>query len=78
MIRSASSEVQIIAATQSPGFISNFLPEDIIVTDKSEAENQTIFRRLSTEDLKIWLDDFTLGDLWEQNIINAAQPFTKL
>lgn len=77
MIQAASGKSQIIAATQSPGLISNFSPEDIIVVDKSEEEKQTVFNRLNLESLNIWLQDFTLGDLWERNIINAAQPFTK-
>lgn len=77
MIQAASSVTQIIVATQSPSLISNFSPEDIVVIDKSEEENQTIFNRLSSENLNVWLQDYTLGDLWERNIINAAQPFTK-
>jgi predicted ATPase len=77
MIQAASNVTQIIVATQSPSLISNFSPEDIVVIDKSEEENQTIFNRLSSENLSVWLKDYTLGDLWERNIINAAQPFTK-
>jgi predicted ATPase len=77
MMQSASSKAQIIAATQSPGLISNFAPEDVIVIDKSETENQTIFNRLDSESLTNWLENYTLGDLWERNIINAAQPFEK-
>lgn len=77
MIQSASSKAQVIVATQSPSLISSFSPEDIIVIDKDEKENQTVFRRLSKDFLESWLDDYTLGDLWERNIINAAQPFRK-
>ncbi|WP_299290907.1 AAA family ATPase [uncultured Mucilaginibacter sp.] len=77
MMQAAATKCQIIAATQSPGLISNFSPEDIIVMDKSEEENQTVFNRLNSESLNIWLQEFTLGDLWERNIINSAQPFTK-
>lgn len=77
MIQTASSATQIIVATQSPSLISNFSPEDIVVIDKSDEENQTIFNRLNSENLNVWLEDYTLGDLWERNIINAAQPFTK-
>jgi predicted ATPase len=77
MIQFASSKAQVIVATQSPGLISNFAPEDVIVMDRSEAENQTVFNRLQSENLKIWLEDATLGELWERNIINAAQPFLK-
>jgi len=77
MMQSASGKAQIIAATQSPGLISNFSPEDVIVIDKSENENQTVFQRLTTDSLEKWLENYTLGDLWERNIINAAQPFIK-
>lgn len=77
MIQAASSKTQIIVATQSPSLISNFSPEDIVVTDKSVEEKQTIFKRLDSTSLDAWLQDFSLGDLWERNIINAAQPFTK-
>lgn len=77
MIQAASSKTQIIVATQSPSLISNFSPEDIVVTDKSVEERQTIFKRLDSTSLDAWLQDFSLGDLWERNIINAAQPFTK-
>ena len=77
MIQTASSESQIIIATQSPSLISHFKPEDVIVVDKSESENQSIFKRLDSESLDIWLEEYSLGDLWERNIINAAQPFEK-
>ena len=78
MIQVASSKSQVIVATQSPGLISKFNPEDIVVIDRSVTENQTVFNRLNSEDLKIWLDEFTLGDLWERNIINSGQPFVKI
>ena len=77
MIQSASSKAQIIIATQSPGLISHFSPEDIIVVDRSDEENQTIFKRLDSDSLGLWLQDYSLGDLWERNIINSAQPFNK-
>lgn len=78
MIQSASSKSQIIVATQSPGLISKFEPEDVIVMDRSVEENQTVFKRLNSDDLNVWFEKFTLGDLWEQNIINSGQPFIKV
>jgi predicted ATPase len=78
MIQTASNKSQIIVATQSPGLIAKFNPEDIVVIDRSVEEKQTIFSRLNSEDLRTWLDEFTLGDLWERNIINSGQPFSKI
>lgn len=77
MIQVASAKAQIIAATQSPGLISQFTPEDVVVIDKSKQENQSVFKRLDSDSLNRWLQDYTLGDLWERNIINAAQPFIR-
>jgi predicted ATPase len=77
IIKSASEKAQIIAATQSPGLINNFSPEDVIVIDRNQEENQTIFKRLDEESLSHWLEDYKLGELWVSNIINAAQPFYK-
>ena len=74
MIQAASSnESQVIIATQSADLISYFEPEDIIAIDQKDG--CTVFNRLNTEDLKLWLVDYSLGDLWQRNIINKAQPF---
>jgi predicted ATPase len=51
MIKSASNKSQIIVGTQSPGLITKFNPEDVVVIDKSIEENQTVFSRLNFEDL---------------------------
>ena len=31
-------------------------------------------RRLDGDELRLWLDDYTLGDLWRQNILKGGQP----
>ena len=77
MFHSVSSTSQIIAATQSPGFINNFQPEDIIVIDRDANVHQSTFRRLDRASLEVWLQEFSLGYLWERNIIDGAQPFEK-
>ncbi len=77
MIQSVSQKAQIIVATQSPSLISNFEAEDVIVVDKSKEERQSIFKRLDSENLTTWLEEYNLGELWERDIINAAQPFMK-
>ena len=77
LIEAASSQTQIILSTQSVNLVDCFKPEDVVTVDRSAEENQSIFKRLDTETLKIWLEDHTLGELWERNIINSAQPFSK-
>ncbi len=77
MIQIASQKAQIIISTQSVTLVDCFNPEDIITVDRDATVRQSIFQRLKMEDFKIWLDEHSLGELWERNIINSAQPFLK-
>jgi len=73
MIKSASLKgCQIIIATQSTDLISHFSPEDIITVDQIDGESK--FKRLNSDDLKQWLEDYTIDDLWKRNIITTGQP----
>lgn len=73
MIESASNRgCQIIVATQSTELISYFSPKDIITVDLINGES--VFNRLDEEDLKGWLEDYTIGDLWKRSIITGGQP----
>ena len=69
IIRSVSSERQIIISTQSTDLLNGFEPEDILVTDFSNGE--TNLRRLDGESLKNWLEDYTLGELWHKNLLGG-------
>ncbi|MGV3599434.1 MAG: AAA family ATPase [Bacteroidota bacterium] len=68
----AAKECQVIIATQSTDLISHFEPEDIITVDQRNGES--IFERLDSEKLKVWLEDYTIDDLWKRNIITTGQP----
>lgn len=70
MIKSAAANGnQVIVSTQSVSLIDNFEPEDIITVDRDE--EQSVFRRLDSGDLEDWLDEYTVGDLWNKNVIGA-------
>ena len=73
LIKSASQRgCQIIVDTQSVELINYFTPEDIITVDYKNGES--VFERLDEASLAIWLEDFSLGELWKGNFING-QPF---
>lgn len=73
MIKSAAArECQVIIATQSADLINHFDADDIITVDQIEGESR--FNRLTEESLSEWLDDYSVGDLWQRNIINGGQP----
>lgn len=63
---------QVILATQSAELISNFTPEDIITVNMDNGTS--VMQRLDSGQLSSWLNDYTLGDLWKQNILKGGQP----
>ena len=65
LVKQASVETQVILSTQSPQLLDNFDPEDVLVVDR--VNGGTSFTRLNTEQLGEWLDDYSLGQLWEKN-----------
>ncbi|MDM8551987.1 AAA family ATPase [Desulfobacterales bacterium HSG2] len=73
LLRQAESRTQIIAATQSATFLNYFRPEDVIVTDRENGES--VFRRLSSENLNEWLDEYSLGELWQKNVFEGGPGY---
>lgn len=65
MVRSVATETQVILATQSPLILDNFDPQDVLVADR--VQGSTVLARLKTERLQAWLEDYSLGQLWEKN-----------
>ena len=72
LIRKASAKSQVIISTQSVALVSNFDVADIITVDRRD--NQSVFSTLDTDKLSHWIEDFSLGELWEKSIING-QPY---
>lgn len=68
-IKAAARHTQIIVATQSVEMLNHFDPADVIVTERHDGETQ--FRRLDPADLKVWLERYSLGELWEKNVIGG-------
>ena len=80
LVRKAASRSQIILATQSATLVNEFEPEDIITVDRQkvepdraagEVEWKSVFRRLDVESLGDWLEEYTMGELWEKNVIGG-------
>ncbi|MBU2569998.1 MAG: AAA family ATPase [Gammaproteobacteria bacterium] len=69
LIKRASEQKQLIISTQSVELIEHFSANDIIVVDR--VNNASTFKRLNEENLKDWLEDYSLGELWKQNIIGG-------
>lgn len=69
LIKSASSEHQLIISTQSVELVNQFDAEDLIVVDKHQGAST--FKRLNNDELGEWLEDYSLGELWKKNILGG-------
>jgi predicted ATPase len=62
LLQDAATRTQVIVATHSPHIVAKLDPEQVIVTEKVDGE--THLTQLRTRDLKNWLKDFSLAELW--------------
>jgi len=68
-VTTRSAATQIIVATQSALLLNEFDPEDVIVVERHHGEST--FRRLQSADLSEWLKEYTLGELWQKNVLGG-------
>ena len=69
LVRQCSLKRQVVIATQSPTLVDQFEPEDVLVADR--VDGRTELKRLDRDRLVKWLEDYTLGQLWEKNEIGG-------
>ncbi len=65
LVKQASIKSQVILSTQSSLLLDHFQADDVMVADLTDGA--TLFTRLESERLKTWLEDYSLGQLWEKN-----------
>lgn len=65
LIRQASVDTQVIVSTQSSLLLDHFRPDDVLVANRVEGSTQ--LERLEDSRLAKWLEDYSLGQLWEKN-----------
>lgn len=70
-IRMVSKTSQVIVSTQSPLLLNEFSCGDIITAEYDNIHQRSILRRHKEEDLREWLQDYTLGELWEKNVLGG-------
>lgn len=69
MLDAASEQTQILVATQSVTLLDNFPIEQVIVADHDG--RGSLFRRLKADDYQMWLENFSIGELWEKNVLGG-------
>jgi predicted ATPase len=69
LMRSISLTAQLIVSTQSVELVNQFSPEDIIVVE--HRNNESLFKRYTEAELADWLTEYSLGDIWQKNVIGG-------
>lgn len=69
LVRSASQRMQIILSTQSVALLNQFQLEQVIVVEREAGVS--VFKRLEPREFESWLENYTIGELWEQNILGG-------
>ncbi len=69
----ASSRMQLIITTHSDRLIEAFsdMPESVIVCEKENGSST--LRRLSAEQLSLWLKEYSLGELWTKGQLGGTR-----
>lgn len=70
LFKKASNYTQVLVSTQSSSFLDNFDPDDIIVVNREGKESK--FERPDSVKLEAWLDEYSLGEVWEKNVIGGG------
>ncbi|MEI7842453.1 MAG: chromosome segregation protein SMC, partial [Gallionellaceae bacterium] len=69
MLEAGSKYTQILVATQSVTLLDNFAIDHIIVAEHDG--RGSVFRRLKAIDFQMWLENFSVGELWEKNVLGG-------
>lgn len=72
MIKDASLHAQILIATQSKDLIDYFDIDDISVVEMNTQHVYTTVTKLKEEDFRLWLDKYSVSELWDKNIIGGC------
>lgn len=67
LFQKAATHTQVLISTQSSAFLDQFQSEDIIVVDRAAVGST--FTRPDPKKLEAWLEEYSLGEIWEKNIV---------
>ena len=70
LIGQVSASHQIIVSTQSASLLDNFDPADVVIVDRVDGASR--FQRVDADSLQEWLAEYSLGQLWQKNVIQGG------
>jgi len=73
LMKDAAQRTQLIVTTHSDILVSAFsdMPEAVMVCENDE--DGTHFKRLDADKLKVWLEEYTLGEAWLRGAIGGTR-----
>lgn len=69
LIKAASASVQVFVSTQSVTLVNQMGIEDVMVAEREGG--QSVFRRLFLDEIQPWLEEYSMGELWEKNLLGG-------
>ena len=69
LLRSAATRMQVIISTQSVTLLNEFQLDDLIIVERKDGAST--FRRMNSADYSQWLEEYSVGELWEKNILGG-------
>ena len=69
MLRAASQESQVLLATQSVTLMNQFELGDLVIVERRDGAS--VFERPDPDRLSEWLAEYSLGELWEKNLLGG-------
>ncbi|MGH7135018.1 MAG: AAA family ATPase, partial [Pirellulales bacterium] len=70
LLKMASHDAQVVLATQAGRLLDEFEPDQVIVVDREGVESK--FRRLDALKTEAWLEEYSLGEVWEKNVFGGG------
>lgn len=70
LIKSAAERTQVIISTQSPTLLDYFEAEEVVVVNREQG--RSTFERLDGDSLSQWLEDYSVGELWQKNVVRGG------
>ena len=69
LIQAVSHRCQVLIATQSPMLLDQFGASDVVIVQRDGRRSE--FRRVNEEKLVDWLEEYSLSELWNRNVLGG-------
>jgi predicted ATPase len=70
LVKAASLRCQLVLSTQSSPFLDYFEPANVVVVSCKAGGSE--FQRLDAAKLEAWRASYTLGEIWEKNVVGGG------